>query len=73
MPQNPDTRVAVTVAELARRMSISKAVAYEWVREGHVPSVRIGRRILIPVRALHDAIESGCRPSCQCICHEGAA
>jgi excisionase family DNA binding protein len=73
MPPNPDTRVAVTVAELARRMSISKATAYEWVRTGIVPSVRIKGCIRIPVRALHDAIESGCRPSCQCVCHEGAA
>ena len=73
MPPNPDTRVAVTVAEMARRMSISKATAYDWVRSGLVPSIRIKGCIRIPVTSLQRAIESGCRPSCQCICHEGAA
>jgi excisionase family DNA binding protein len=74
MPQTTDDRVAVGVAELARRLSISKATAYDWVRAGHVPSIRIKGRILIPVRSLEDAISTGCRPTCTCVCHhEGAA
>lgn len=73
MSQARDDRVAVNVAEAARRMSVSQPTMYEWVRAGHVPSVRVGRRILIPMRSLQDAISTGCRPNCTCVCHEGAA
>ena len=40
--------VVLTVIEAARLLGISRGLAYEAVRLGQIPSVRVGRRILIP-------------------------
>jgi excisionase family DNA binding protein len=45
-------RLTMTVDEVAKRLGISRPSAYEGVRVGQIPSVRIGRRLLIPVAAL---------------------
>lgn len=49
--QNPGPAV-FTVAEVARYLRISRNRAYSAVRDGTIPSVRVGSRILIPVREL---------------------
>jgi excisionase family DNA binding protein len=51
---SPDGAVSltVTVDEAARQLGISRGLAYEAVRRGELPSVRLGRRILIPRVAL---------------------
>ncbi len=41
-----------TVAEAARVLRISRALAYELVRREELPSIRLGRRIVIPASAL---------------------
>lgn len=54
-PDQPDESVDVlvlTVLEASRLLRISRGAAYEAVRRGQIPSVRIGRRLLIPVQAL---------------------
>ena len=47
----PD-RLTLTVEEAAATLGISRASAYEAVRRGEVPAIRIGRRILVPRIAL---------------------
>ena len=42
----------VTVDEVARRLQISRNSAYSACRNGQIPIVRIGKRILIPRAAL---------------------
>ncbi|MBI3910326.1 MAG: helix-turn-helix domain-containing protein [Armatimonadetes bacterium] len=42
----------LTVAETARELRLGRSATYEAVKRGEIPSVRIGRRILIPVAAL---------------------
>ncbi len=44
--------LVLTVVEVARELGISRGLAYEAVRLGQIPSVRIGRRVLIPRAAL---------------------
>jgi excisionase family DNA binding protein len=44
----PDDRLTITVAEVARRLGVSKATVYELVWTRGIPAVRIGRRVLIP-------------------------
>ena len=39
--------------EAATLLGISRAFAYESVNKGEIPSIRIGRRILVPKVALH--------------------
>lgn len=38
----------LTVEEIAKRLRIGRNQAYEAVRSGVVPSIRLGRRILVP-------------------------
>lgn len=47
-----EKRLTLTVEEAAEILGISRAFAYEAVRRGEVPSIRIGRRILVPKAAL---------------------
>ena len=41
-----------TVDEAAELLGISRNGAYEGVRSGQIPSIRIGKRILVPKAAL---------------------
>jgi excisionase family DNA binding protein len=45
-------RLTLTVEEAATLLGISRAFAYEAVNNGDIPSIRIGRRILVPKAAL---------------------
>lgn len=45
-------RLTVTIAESAQILGISRNSAYDAAKKGGIPTVRIGRRILIPVAAL---------------------
>jgi excisionase family DNA binding protein len=45
-------RLTITVPEAARILGVSRMTAYTAVREGAIPSLRIGRRVLIPRIAL---------------------
>jgi excisionase family DNA binding protein len=47
----PD-RLTLTVEEAAATLGISRASAYEAVRRGEIPAIRIGRRVLVPRVAL---------------------
>lgn len=45
-------RLTLTVDEAAERLGLSRPVAYQAVKRGEIPVIRIGRRILIPIAAL---------------------
>ncbi len=53
----PDDRLTLTVDEAADLLGISRSLAYELVRIGELPSLRLGRRILIPRRAIYELVE----------------
>ena len=42
-------RATITVEEAAEVLGVSRGLAYEAVRTGDLPALRIGRRVLIPV------------------------
>ncbi len=48
---SPERRV-VTVNEAALMLRISRGAAYEAARRREIPSIRIGRRLLVPLAAL---------------------
>lgn len=54
-----DGRLCVTVPEAARMLGISRNFAYQLVREGKLPSIRLGKRVLIPLAALEKMLEKG--------------
>lgn len=43
-----DDRVTFTVDEAAQLLGISRSTAYECIRTGELPSVKFGRRVLVP-------------------------
>ena len=54
--------LTLTVPEAARRLGIARQTAYEAVRQGEIPSIRIARRILVPIAAL-EALLAGTKPA----------
>lgn len=49
-------RLTLSVEEAADALGISRALAYEAVQRGEIPSVRIGKRILIPKACLNNLL-----------------
>ena len=56
MSDGRDQTLVLTVAEAARLLCISRNLAYELIRQGQLPHVRLGRRILIPRFGLEEWI-----------------
>jgi excisionase family DNA binding protein len=46
------TRQTYNIDEVARILGIGRNQAYEAVRAGQIPSIRIGKRLLVPRTAL---------------------
>lgn len=49
-------RLTLTVQEASEILGISRAHAYELVRTNDIPSVKLGRRIVVPRHALDKMI-----------------
>jgi len=47
-----DAPDVLTVEEAARYLRIGRRLAYEMVKAGELPSLRLGRRVLVPREAL---------------------
>ena len=47
-----DAALTLTVTEAATMLGISRGLAYEMVRQERLPSLRLGRRVLVPRQAL---------------------
>lgn len=54
--QGEDSEALLTVVEVARVLRISRNLVYELVRRGDIPSLRLGRVIRVPRRALDAAV-----------------
>lgn len=48
------TTPTLTVLEVARLLRVSRQHVYKCVREGDLPSVRLGGKILIPTKAYEE-------------------
>ena len=53
-----DGRLVLSVTEAAGLLGISRGLAYELVARGELPSLRLGRRIVVPRRALEVLLEA---------------
>ena len=47
-----DSRRTLDVPEVAKLLGIGRDTAYEAVASGEIPSIRLGRRIVVPEAAL---------------------
>jgi excisionase family DNA binding protein len=50
-------RLTVTVAQAGIMLGISRTSVYERVRRGEIPTVRLGRRLLVPKARLLAMVE----------------
>ena len=62
------SKSTLTVKETAELLGISRGLAFQAVARGDIPSIRIGRRILVPVARLRTLLQgtgdgaAGARP-----------
>ena len=48
--------LTITVEDAGRLLGISRGHAYELVRRGELPAIRLGRRLVIPTRAIEELL-----------------
>ena len=51
-------RATYSVPEAAKRLGVGRGTAYEAVRKGEIPSIKVGGRILVPREALEKMLKS---------------
>jgi len=51
--------LVMSVQSVAQALHISRNLVYDAVRRGEIPSIRVGKRYLIPRRALEKFLEQG--------------
>lgn len=51
-------RLTITVTEAADLLGISKTLAYALIRRREIPCIRLGRRVVVPRRALEEMVGS---------------
>lgn len=56
-PSDHARRATLTVEEAAVVLGIGRTLAFELARKGQIPTIRLGRRILVPRAALDRMLE----------------
>jgi excisionase family DNA binding protein len=51
-------RLTITVEEAGRLLGVSRASAYRAAREGTLPAIRLGHRLVVPVEGLRTMLKS---------------
>jgi excisionase family DNA binding protein len=57
-PETDSERRTVTVEEAGRILGISRGAAYAHARDGSLPTIRLGKRLLVPKVALDKLLMS---------------
>jgi excisionase family DNA binding protein len=52
-----EEKQTMTVEEAAKLLGIGRALAYEMARTGKLPTIRFGRRLIVPCRAVERLLE----------------
>lgn len=58
-------KLTILVSEAAEVLGISRGKAYEQVSKGRLPSIRVGRRILIPKHSVSEFLDRRAEESLQ--------
>jgi excisionase family DNA binding protein len=53
----PDKRKTLTIEEAAEELGISRGKGYDAAKSGEIPTIKIGRRLLVPRVALDRMLE----------------
>lgn len=54
-------KLTLTVEQAAKRLGIGRNSAYEATRNGDIPNIKIGKRILVPVAAFEKMLSEAGR------------
>lgn len=49
---DPEVQPVMTPAEIASVFGASMPTIYDWIKSGEIPSIRLGRKIVIPTAAV---------------------
>lgn len=50
--------LTVTVEQAAKLLGLSRGSAYALARNGGLPTIRLGRRLLVPTKAIHRMLDA---------------
>ncbi|WP_334109819.1 excisionase family DNA-binding protein [Thermodesulfitimonas autotrophica] len=53
------SKLVYNVDEFRRLTGLGRGTVYEAIRRGEIPAVRVGRRVLIPIEAVHNLFRVG--------------
>ena len=53
-----DSKILLTITEVAHRLGLGRSFVYELVMKGEVPSIKIGRARRVPAAALERFVET---------------
>jgi len=54
-----EEKLTLKVEEAAKLLGIGRNLAYDRVKTGEIPVIKVGRRLLVPRRALEKLLEQG--------------
>ena len=54
-----ENKMTLSVEEAAKVLGIGRNLCYDRVKTGEIPVIKIGRRLLVPRRALEKLLEQG--------------
>ena len=57
MENKSQNKLTITVPEAARMLGISRGLGYEMAREGTIPTLRFGRRVVVPLAAIERLLQ----------------
>jgi excisionase family DNA binding protein len=57
--QNRAQRLVYTIPEAARLLGLSRNGVYAAAKRGDIPTIRVGRRLLVPMGPLHKLVGAG--------------
>ena len=57
MDNKPQEKLTITVPEAARILGISRGLAYQMARDGTLPVLRFGRRLVVPWAAIERLLQ----------------
>ncbi|HEY1720928.1 MAG TPA: helix-turn-helix domain-containing protein [Magnetospirillaceae bacterium] len=52
----------MTVEEAGAQLGLSRSAAYDAARQGRIPVIRLGRKVLVPRIAFQKLLETGSSP-----------
>jgi len=56
-PKKTEPRLCISVPEAGRQLGISRAHAFKMAQSGELPTIRFGKRVLVPIAALERALQ----------------